>query len=87
METISLKMEKSFLNEIDGAIKKYRYSTRTEFIRDSIRTRLSALEKEEAIKKLTAFKGSLKGKARIGEEEAGKLAMEKIAKRFNIKLD
>lgn len=62
MEVISLKMESELLKDIDNTLKKNKYSTRTEFIRDSIRRRLTDLEKEEAIKKLITMKGSLKSK-------------------------
>lgn len=87
METISLKMESELLNKIDSNLKKNNYSTRTEFIREAIRNKLTALEKEEIIRKLTEFKGSLKGKARMSEEEARELAAISIAKKFGIKLD
>ncbi|MFH0936196.1 MAG: ribbon-helix-helix domain-containing protein [Candidatus Woesearchaeota archaeon] len=87
METICLKMEKELLNEIDNTLKNHRYSTRTEFIRDAIRVKLSDLEKENIIKELAALKGSLKGKAKMSDEDAGKLASLKIAKKFGIKLD
>ena len=49
METISLKMETKLIKDIDRAMKRHRYSTRTEFIRDAIRNKLGALGKEEAI--------------------------------------
>lgn len=87
METISLKMEPELLKNIDNNLKKNNYSTRTEFIREAIRNKLTELEKEEVIKKLTAFKGSLKGKARMSEEEASNIAIRKIAKKFNLRLD
>ena len=87
METVSLKMEKSLLNEIDGSLKKNRYATRTEFVRDAIRTKLSDLEKQEIIKKLESFKGSLKGKAKMSDEEARELIGRETAKKFGIKLD
>jgi metal-responsive CopG/Arc/MetJ family transcriptional regulator len=87
METISLKMEETLLKDIDTKLKNFRYSTRTEFIRDAIRQKLNDLEKEEAIRKLVSFKGSLKGKAKMGEKEASKLADLEIAKKFGIKLD
>ena len=87
METVCLKMEKELLQDIDINLKTYRYSTRTEFIRDAIRSKLSEFEKEEVIKKLAKFKGSLKGKAKMSDEEAGEIAIRKIAKKFNINLD
>jgi len=89
METISLKMKKNLLNDIDKTLKENRYATRTEFIRDAIRHKLSDAEKEAAIKKLESLKGCLKGKAKsnISEEEAGDLAFQEIAKRLGVKLD
>lgn len=85
METISLKMEEGLLQEIDSKIKSHRYSTRTEFIRDAIRKKLSDIEKEEVIKKLTELKGSLKAKR--SEKEAGDIALRNLAKRLNVVLD
>ena len=60
MQTISLKMENKLLKDIDKTIKKHRYSTRTEFIRDSMRRRLIDLEKEEAIIRLKKLYGASK---------------------------
>jgi metal-responsive CopG/Arc/MetJ family transcriptional regulator len=88
MKTISLKMDDGLLESVDCSLKKNRYSTRTEFIRDAIRSKLTQLEKDEAIRKLKEFKGSLKGKSKgLGDEEAGRLAFMEIAKKHNIKLD
>jgi len=87
MEAISLKMDESLLDEIDSKLKTHRYSTRTEFIRDAIRDKLTNLEKQDAIKKLIKFKGSLKGKSKMSDKEASRLASLKIAKKFGIKLD
>jgi len=58
MKTISLKMEDKILRDIDGQLIINRYSTRTEFIRDAIRSKLLELEKYIAIKKLAKLKGS-----------------------------
>jgi metal-responsive CopG/Arc/MetJ family transcriptional regulator len=49
-------MEGKLLKEIDSLIRNYRYSTRTEFIRDAIRAKLNELDKEEAIKQLASMK-------------------------------
>ncbi|MDP2907125.1 MAG: ribbon-helix-helix domain-containing protein [Nanoarchaeota archaeon] len=87
MKTVCLKMEQKLLHEIDTKLKNNRYATRTEFIRDAIRSKLTELEKEEIIRKLTAFKGSLKGKGKMSDEEAGEIAIRKLAKKFKIKLD
>ena len=60
METISLKLENGLLDEIDRKLHKYRYSTRTEFIRDAIREKLSDLEKNELLKTMATLRGASK---------------------------
>mgnify|MGYP001566377383 CR=1 FL=1 len=62
MEVISLKLEGNLLREIDAKLAKYRYSTRTEFIRDAIRRKLSELEKEQLLKAVAEIRGSSKRK-------------------------
>ena len=62
MEMISLKLEPELLKEIDQSLKQQRYSTRTEFIRDAIRSKLSEFEKQEMLKSLTRLKGISKRK-------------------------
>ncbi|MFH1316310.1 MAG: ribbon-helix-helix domain-containing protein [Candidatus Woesearchaeota archaeon] len=57
MQTISLKMEDNLLKEVDLRLSKNRYTTRTEFIRDAIRQKLSDLEKDEILRKLSKMKG------------------------------
>ena len=62
METISLKLEEGILKEIDQKLAKHRYSTRTEFIRDAIREKLSEFEKEEMLKAVAKLRGSSRHK-------------------------
>ncbi|MBW2986353.1 ribbon-helix-helix domain-containing protein [Candidatus Woesearchaeota archaeon] len=87
MEAITLKLDTALLKAVDKNLKKNMYSTRTEFIRDAIRHKLNEQEKEEALRKLSAMKGCLKGKARMSDEKAGELAFQEIAKKYGIKLD
>ncbi|MGA2130235.1 MAG: ribbon-helix-helix domain-containing protein [Candidatus Pacearchaeota archaeon] len=47
METISLKLEKAFLQEIEKVMKKHNYTTKTEFIREAIRDKLKELGEKE----------------------------------------
>ena len=82
METVCLKMEESLLNEIDSRMKKHNYSTRTEFIREAIRSKLTTLEKEEAIKKLATFKGSLHSDKT--DEEIRLEAHKDFMKKYNL---
>ncbi|MCK4670220.1 MAG: ribbon-helix-helix protein, CopG family [Nanoarchaeota archaeon] len=87
METISLKLDDDFLDDIEKIMRKHRYTTKTEFVREALRDKIKDLEKEEIIKKLAKLKGSLKGKAKMSYEEARKLAGLEVAKKFGIKLD
>ena len=86
METISLKLEKDILNEIDSNLIKNRYSTRTEFIRDAIREKLSDLEKEELLKEVAKLRGSSKRKTTDEQLHiAGEKAFNKLEKKFGFK--
>ena len=57
MEVLNIKIEKGLLQEIDQNLKKYRYSTRTEFVREAIRDKLSELEKDDLLKAVAALQG------------------------------
>lgn len=73
MENISIKLDERIGKQISKVLKDFNYSTKTEFIRDAIRSKLSELEKERRIKqqwdKLFALRGSLKGKNRFKSEK------------------
>lgn len=60
METISLKMDGALLTEIDANLSKHRYSTRTEFIRDAIRSKLTEFEKKDMLVALNRVHGASK---------------------------
>ena len=62
MEAITLKMDGGVLKEIDRRLKEFRYGTRTEFIRDAIREKLSELEKAELMRVVAKIRGSSKRK-------------------------
>lgn len=57
------------LNEIDDKLKKYRYGTRTEFIRDAVRTKLIEFNKDELIKEFLKFNGKAKKKTTSNENK------------------
>ena len=79
METVTIKMEDKLLEEIDQKLEEHRYSTRTEFIRDAIREKLSELEKEKLLKNLAQLKGSSRRKT---TDEQLHIAREKLAKEY-----
>lgn len=55
-------MDKAILTEMDKNLAKYRYSTRTEFIRDAIRSKLSELEKKKMLEAVHRLRGISKRK-------------------------
>ena len=79
MEAISLKLEETLLKEIDENLAKHRYSTRTEFIRDAIREKLSELEKENMLKAVAELRGSSKRKT---TDEQLHIAREKLVEKY-----
>jgi len=76
---ISLKLESGLLKEIDQSLKQHRYSTRTEFIRDAIRSKLSEFEKQELLKAVANIKGISKRKT---TDEQLHLVREKLANEY-----
>ena len=54
-------------------MKEFHYSTKTDFVRDAIRTKLTLLDEQRAKKKawdaLFAARGSLKGKGKFKTDE------------------
>ena len=50
METISLKMERNFLQAIGRIMSKHNYMTKTEFIREAIRDKIRKLEEKEIVR-------------------------------------
>ncbi|MBI2110085.1 ribbon-helix-helix protein, CopG family [Candidatus Woesearchaeota archaeon] len=62
METISIKLDENIARDIDEAMKKHRYTTKTEFIREAIRKQLSDLDKEDLKKYVASLRGFSKRK-------------------------
>ena len=86
MQAITIKMEDKFLEELDQKLEEHRYSTRTEFIRDAIREKLSELEKEQILKNLSQLKGTSKRKTNDAQLHAARdKVFEMLEKKFNIK--
>ena len=91
MESVSLKLEDSFLKNIEETMKKHRYTTKTEFIREAIRDKIRDLEKEEALIRLekTYGAGAKKGRNITDEDvhKAGEEVFKQLAKEHGVKLD
>ena len=62
MESVSLKLEDGILKDIENIMKKHRYTTKTEFIREAIRDKIRDLEKEALLLKAKELYGASKRK-------------------------
>lgn len=60
MEPITVKFEDNFLHDMERLMKKHRYSTKAEFIREAIREKMKNLEKEEILNRVDQLFGSSK---------------------------
>ncbi|MFH1211319.1 MAG: ribbon-helix-helix domain-containing protein [Candidatus Woesearchaeota archaeon] len=88
MEAVCVKLDERIIKSMDSNMRKHNYSTRTDFIREAIRDKLRALEKEKAISELRNFLGSAKAKVsdKRHEQIRDEVAKE-FAEKFGIKLD
>jgi len=81
MEAVSLKLEDRFLQDMEKTMRKHRYTTKTEFIREAIREKIRDLEKEEALLRAGRLYGSSKRKTTDEQlHKAGKKAFEELEK-------
>ena len=67
MEAVSLKLEDEFLDDIHKIMKRHRYTTKTEFIREAIRDKIKDLEKEQLLFEAKKLYGSSKRKTTDAE--------------------
>jgi len=88
METVTVKFKEDILKRIDTTIANHNFNSRTEFIREAVRDKLSILSTDELIKELMKFKGKAKiqttdkQRRKIREQVSHEL-MEELDKRFN----
>ena len=86
MENVSLKLESGFAKQINQAIKRNNYSTKTEFIREAIREKIKRLEKEELLMRIDKLFGSSKHKTTDEDlHRAGERVFEQLERRLNMK--
>ena len=82
MENVSIKLEKDFLAVIERVMKRNRYTTKTEFIREALRDKIEELEEKEVLRNIDKVFGSSKHKTT--DKELHK-ARERLAKRYEKK--
>ncbi len=79
MEAISLKLEETFLEDIEDVMKRHRYTTKTEFIREAIRDKIKELEKEDLLLKARKLYGASKRKTTDEQlHKAGEKAFKEL---------
>ena len=85
METMSLKLEKGFFQDIQRIMKEHRYTTKTEFIREAIRDKIIDLEKQEALQRLEKMYGAGAKKGRnitdVDIHRAGEQVFKDLARK------
>ena len=67
-EVINLKLDNSFLKEIDSIVSKSNYQNRTEFIRAALREKVENIKLQESMIVLSKFKGMYKNKGTTDED-------------------
>ena len=88
MEVVTVKFDETVLKRIDASIEKHNFNSRTEFIREAVRDKLSDLSREDLIKEFMKFHGSMKGKAKTNlsdreiREQVSKELLAELEQRF-----
>ena len=78
-QMITVKMDDSFLREIDTIVEKQGYQNRTEFIRKALREKIEDARIRDAIANLAKLKGASKKQTSDAELEA---IREKVFQEF-----
>lgn len=87
METVTVKFQEDVLRKIDGSISEHNFNSRTEFIREAVRDKLSELSRQDLISEFLKFKGRSKKTTtdlqnRKTREIVSKELMDELGKRF-----
>ena len=86
MEHVSIKLDTAFAKQIERDMREFNYTTKTEFIRESIRDKLKTLSEERKKKKawdaLFAARGIFKGKGKAKTDEEFRKLTEKAGEEY-----
>jgi Arc/MetJ-type ribon-helix-helix transcriptional regulator len=73
MDVLTVRLDNNVSKKIDILLKEFNYSTKTEFVREAIRAKVSEMEDERSrkkvIKSLEEGFGSFRGKALLTDKE------------------
>jgi len=91
MEHVSIQLDTAIARQIEKDMKEFNYSTKTEFIRESIRDKINRLaeerKKKQAWNALFAARGALKGQGKAKTDEEFRKITEKAAEDYIEKLE
>jgi len=86
MDHVSIQLDTAIARQIEKDMKEFNYSTKTEFIRESIRDKLKQLsderEKRKAWKALVAARGIFKGQGKAKTDEEFRKLTEKAGEEY-----
>lgn len=86
MEHVSIQLDTAIARQIEKDMREFNYSTKTEFIRESIRDKLKQLSEERERKKvwqaLYAARGIFKGKGKAKTDEEFRKLTEKAGEEY-----
>ena len=86
MDHVSIQLDTAITKQIEKSMKEFNYSTKTEFIRESIRDKLKQLveekEKRKALQALYAARGIFKGKGKAKTDEEFRKLTEKAGEDY-----
>jgi metal-responsive CopG/Arc/MetJ family transcriptional regulator len=95
MDVLTVRLDNNISKKIDVILKEFNYSTKTDFVREAIRTKVTEFEetreRKKILKNLEDNFGKYKKDALSIEEseklriQAGKEFVEKLEKKFNQK--
>ncbi len=94
MDVLTVRLDSNISKKIEVILKEFNYSTKTDFVREAIRTKVIEMEeqriKKEALKNLEKYFGSIKTGRTIEENnvlirQAGDEFVREFAKKHNLK--
>ncbi|MFH1210287.1 MAG: ribbon-helix-helix domain-containing protein [archaeon] len=90
MRTVTVKLSKETSDEIELLLKRFHYSTKTDFFREAIREKIHKLEVEAFARELLKYKGFAKKKTTDKEwygwrKKYSKVIEKELDKEFNLK--
>jgi len=91
MKNVSIKLDTAIAKQIENDMREFNYSTKTDFIRESIRDKLKALsnerEKRKALQALYSAKGIFKEKGKAMNDVEFRELTEKAGEKYIAQLE